>query len=251
MSAVSVVRRNEEANETEIDLLELARLFLHHWKLLIGTAIIFAVLAFLGTYFLVTPKYRASATLYVNNNAGATESSYISQADLNASAKLVDTYSAIIKSNAIMDRVVAQLGEDVTSEQIINNLSAKSVNNTEVFTVSVTHENPQTAVKIVRLITEIAPEQIGEIVEGSATKIIDYPKMPTGIDSPSYKKVTVLAGGVGFVLAALFIFVRAMLDNTIKSAADLEYWGIPVLGVIPDFATASRDAGYGYGGKKR
>ena len=251
MSAITTVRRNDEIKETEIDLLEVGRLLLSKWVPIMATAIIFAIIAFAATYFLITPKYRASATLYVNNSAGKNESASVSSADLAASAKLVDTYSAIIKSNAIMDRVVAQLGEDITSEQIVDRLSTKSVNNTEVFTVSVTHENPTTAVKIVRLITEIAPGQIGEIVEGSSTKIIDYPKMPTGIDSPNYMKNTVIGGILGFMLACLIIIIRSLMDNTIKSAGDLDYWGIPVLGMIPDFATANKSAGYGYGGKKR
>ena len=250
MSAISTVRRNDELNETEIDLLEVGRLLLSKWIPILVTAIVFAILTFVGTYFLITPMYRASATFYVNNTTGSSENASITNADLTASAKLVDTYAAIIKSNAIMDRVVAQLGEDITSEEIVNNLSAKSVNNTEVFTVSVTNANPSTAVKIVRLITEIAPEQIGEIVEGSSTKIIDYPKMPNGIASPSYKKNTAVGGMIGFILACAIIIIRSLMDNTIKSAADLDYWGLPVLGVIPDFATANKGAGFGYGGRK-
>ena len=253
MSTGNTVRRNEDRNEEVIDLLEVGRLLLSHWKMIILSAIILALITFAATYFLITPMYRASATFYVNNSTGNSENASITNADLTASAKLVDTYAAIIKSNAIMDRVVAQLGEEVSSSQIKNNLNAKAVNNTEVFTVSVTHENPQTAVKIVRLITEIAPEQIGEIVEGSSTKIIDYPKMPTGIDSPNYLKNTAIGGILGFILACAFIIIRSLMDNTIKTAADLEYWGIPVLGVIPDFATANKNAsyGYGYGSKKR
>ena len=250
MSAISTIRRNEELNDAEIDILEVGRLLLSKWIPILAVSVVFAILSFVGTYFLITPVYRASATFYVNNSAGGSENGSITNADLTASAKLVDTYAAIIKSNAIMDRVVAQLGEDVTTGQIVNNLTAKSVNNTEVFTVSVTHENPTTAVKIVRLITEIAPEQIGEIVEGSSTKIIDYPKMPNGIASPNYKKNTAIGGMIGFILACAIIIIRSLMDNTIKSAADLEYWGLPVLGVIPDFATAHKGVGYGYGGKK-
>ena len=225
-------------------------MFLANLKWIILSTLVFAGIVFVATYFLVTPLYRASATLYVNNSAGSKDSASISNADLTASAKLVDTYAAIIKSNAIIDKVVSELGEDVTSEYIKNHLSAKSVNNTEVFTVSVTHDNPKTAVKIVNLIAEIAPSQISEIVEGSSTKIIDYPKMPTGIDSPSYKKNILLGGMFGFILACAIIIIRSLMDNTIKSAADLEYWGLPVLGVIPDFATAHKGASYGYGGRK-
>ena len=238
----TTVKRNEERGEEVIDLLEIARLLLSKIKWIILSTLVFAGIVFVATYFLITPMYRASATFYVNNSTGTSDNASISSADLTASAKLVDTYAAIIKSNAIVDRVVAELGEDVTSSKIKNNLTTKSVNNTEVFTVSVTHENPKTAVRIVNLITEIAPAQIAEIVEGSSTKIIDYPKMPTGIDSPNYIKNAMLGGIVGFILACAIIIIRSLLDNSIKSAADLEYWGIPVLGVIPDFATANKNA---------
>ena len=250
---MSTIKRNEDKGDVEIDLLEVGRLLISKLPWLILTAVVCAALTFGATYAFITPMYSASATFYVNNSTGRSETGTgtITSADINASVKLVDTYAAIIKSNAIIDRVVAQLGEDVTSSQIINNLTARSVNNTEVFTVSVLNANPQTAVKIVRLITEIAPEQIGDIVEGSSTKIIDYPKMPTRIATPSYKRNTAIGGMIGLILAAAFFIIRSLMDNSIKTAADLEYWGIPVLGIIPDFATANKSSGYGYGGKKK
>lgn len=248
---MSVVKRNEERAETEIDLLEVVQLLLANLKWIILSTLVLAGIVFVATYFLVTPLYRASATFYVNNStAGTSDTSSITNADLTASAKLVNTYSAIIKSNAIMDKVVAELGENVSSSYIKNHLTTKAVNETEVFTVSVVHENPRTAVKIVNLITEIAPNQISEIVEGSSTKIIDYPKMPTGIDSPNYISNAGIGGAIGFILACAYFIIRSLMDNTIKSAADLEYWGIPVLGVIPDFASADKSAGYAYAKKK-
>lgn len=58
-------QRAAEQDEDTIDLLELALGLLEHWKLIAVTAVTGAVLMALYTFFLVTPMYKATATIYV------------------------------------------------------------------------------------------------------------------------------------------------------------------------------------------
>ena len=108
-------------------------------------------------------------------------------------------------------------------------------------------EDPRTAARIVNAITDVAPEQITGIVEGSSVKIVDYPKIPTKIDSPSYKRNALLGFIVGFLLSALYVLIMGLRDNTVKSLTDFEMWDFPVLSSIPDIETSSDDGSYGYG----
>ena len=88
---------NNTDNEYEIDLRELFMVLLRRWWA-IALAIVFGGAAAFGyTYFLVDPLYQASTLLYVNNSdisVGATSFS-ISNADLTAAQKLVDTYATL------------------------------------------------------------------------------------------------------------------------------------------------------------
>ena len=54
-----------EQGEDTIDLLELFMGLLAHWTLIAATAVVGAVLMTLYTFFLVTPMYKATATIYV------------------------------------------------------------------------------------------------------------------------------------------------------------------------------------------
>ena len=54
-----------EQGEDTIDLLELFMGLLAHWTLIVATAVVGAVLMALYTFFLVTPMYKATATIYV------------------------------------------------------------------------------------------------------------------------------------------------------------------------------------------
>ena len=55
----------QEQGEDTIDLLELFMGLLAHWTLIAATAVVGAVLMALYTFFLVTPMYKATATIYV------------------------------------------------------------------------------------------------------------------------------------------------------------------------------------------
>lgn len=238
-------KKNDEVYE--IDILELFSILLRNAKFIILCALIGAVIAYAATLFLVTPMYKATATFYVNNNAGKDSSSAITNADLTASAKLVDTYAAIIKSDSVLDRVITAAGVDMTSEQLKGRITAKAVNNTEVFNVSATHADPKTAARIVNAIADIAPMQITGIVEGSSVKIVDYPKIPTKINSPNYKKNAAIGLLAGLLLSVAYVLIRALSDNSIKSAQDFEIWGFPILASIPDIESSKDSGSYGYG----
>ncbi len=100
---------------------------------------------------------------------------------------------------------------------------------------------------------EIAPAQIGEFVEGSSTKIIDYAKVPKNAFSPNVRRNTLVGGVIGVVIALVYLTIFFLLDVRIKEEADLTAIAdYPVLGQIPDFTQLSSHSGrygyrYGYG----
>ena len=55
----------QEQGEDTIDLMELFMGLLANWTLIAATAVVGAVLMALYTFFLVTPMYKATATIYV------------------------------------------------------------------------------------------------------------------------------------------------------------------------------------------
>lgn len=249
-------KKNEEF---EIDLLELALVLWHKLWIIIIVTILGAGIAFGYTFAFIKPEYTASTLLYVNNsNISVGSASFsISNADLSAAQKLVDTYVVILKSRRVLNEVIAESGTSYTYEQLSKRISAASVNNTEVFRITVTTSSPQESEKIANIIARVLPDKISDIVLGSDVKVVDYAVIPSARSAPSYSKNTAIGAMAGLILACAAIIIGYLLDDSIQSEDYLTttYPDIPLLAVIPDLVD-SKGSGYGYyktpqGKKKR
>lgn len=198
------------------------------------------------SWFLVTPLYEASVTLYVNNSISKENIGYITQGDLYASTQLVDTYAAIILSDSILEDVIRDAGLDMEIDDLARILDMDAVNDTEVFTVSARHPSPETAAEIVDSIARIAPEQIADIVRGSSVTVISYARIPKEIAFPNYSLMTLIGFISGTCLVSGFLLIRELLNTRIQTAADFSRWKYPLIASVPNFLDKKQaDCGYG------
>ena len=241
-----------ENGEIEIDLLQLFRALWRNALVIILVAILFGGLAFGGTYMFISPKYQATAMMYVNNSAvsvGSTNFS-ITSGELNAAQTLVDTYIVILKTRTTLDEIIQESGVVYTVEDISKMISASAVKGTGVFSVTVTSQSPTEAELIANTIAKVLPERIADIIEGSDVRIVDYAIVPAHRSSPSYTKNTAIGGLLGVVLVAAIICLKeifgAQEDVMIHSSDDVArlYPDIPVLAIIPDMRTPSNKSYY-------
>ena len=185
----------------EIDLLRLAGALWKKLWLIVLVTLLCGALAFGYTFFLVTPLYKATAMMYVNNSAISVGSAKvsISAGDLAASQSLVDTYTVILKTRGTLNEVISRTGVPYSYQQLTKMVQAEAVNSTEVFSIDVTSPDPQEAELIANAIADILPDRIADIVEGSSVKIVDYAIVPAEIASPSYTRNTALGMLAGLV----------------------------------------------------
>ena len=238
--------------EDTIDLLELAKAL---WKNILAialVAVIFGSAAFGCTAFLIEPKYQATASLYVNNSScslGNTSFS-ISNAELSASNSLVSVYIYILNSRTTMEDVIKEADLTYTPEELSEMVSAKGINSTGAFEVTVTSTSPSEAELIANTIAKLLPDRIAEIVDGSSVRIVDYAIIPSHRSGPSMVKNTAIGILAGGFLAGAVVTIRFLMDDKsklmIKSADELRemYPDIPVLAMIPDMRVSEKKNGY-------
>lgn len=237
---------------TELDLRQLIVAVLCKWWLIAACALVMGGVSYFYTSHFITPLYRASVSIYVNNVSEKAEntSEYISGSNLATSQRLVTTYVNIIKSNTVLRKVVEQSGLDLTVEQVRGMMTASSVDNTEMFNIYVSSPSPERAAQVANAIAEVAPDEIANILEGSSTKIIDYAEVPKFRYTPSFRRNTFIGCCVGGTLAVAYVALWTVLDKRIKGEDDLErLFDLPVLGVIPEFMVehvSGSKYGYGY-----
>ena len=247
--------RNENTQGTvEIDLLKLIAAYLRKWWLIVIFGLAGAAIALAISVYMIVPQYRASITVYVNNYKNSSIQEYVSSGDLSTAQQLVNTYTNMLKSDTVLEKVIGSTGYDYTAAELRKFISTQQVDDTELFKVFVTHTSPGAATEIANAIACTAPEVIEYFVEGSSTKIIDYAKMPTSRCSPSYMKNTVIGALLGGLLILAFLTINYLMDVRIKSEQDLSaLCNVPILGQIPDFAqlelgkTSSKKSSYEYG----
>lgn len=236
---MNIIRRTPDGN-TEINILAVFRLLWRKIFIIIIACVVGGGLFWVGSHLLLTPRYTAETTMYVNNST-ASSTGTVSQSDLNAAARLVDTYSAIILSDVSFDLILEEIGDDITEQQLNSMISVDAVNDTEVFTVSVTDTDPERAAEIANIIAQEIPDVITSIVEGSSTKILGYATVPENRSYPSYTRFTIIGIAIGLIVSAAYIIIKEVMDRRIKSESDLDNWeNIPVLGVVPELSTANK-----------
>ena len=82
-------------------------------------------------------------------------------------------------------------------------LSAVCLEETEALSISVTHEDPQTAMEMVNAILDTAPAEILRIVHTGGMEIIDRAGLPERPDAPSAWQNGVLGAFLGALVACL------------------------------------------------
>ena len=236
--------------EIVIDLRKVWAAVLDNILLVTVIAVLCGTVAFLGTFFLIAPKYEATAKFYVNNNAvslgGASVS--ISSGDLVTSRNLVDSYIVILNTRETLNDVMDYAGVSRTYEEVTRMLSAEAVDETEIFQVTVTSTDPIEVKKIADAIAYILPYRIDDIIEGTSAKVVEAAVLPTKPASPNYAKSTAVGLVLGLLLTISVIAVREILDISIGCEADIaQIVDLPILAAVPDMnAPGKGSACYGY-----
>ena len=241
----------KKSNEyVKIDIKKIAEGMLHRLWLIILSMLVCGAILFSYAAFWITPLYEASVLMYVNNSSfsvGATSFS-ITSSEISAAKSLVATYLVILNTRSTLNDVIAQGELDCTYGELRGMISAASVNDTEVFSVTVTNPDPQKCEHIANTIAQVLPGKIADVVEGSSVRIVDYAVVPSGKVSPNIRIYTLAGLLGGFLISCAIIAVIEIIDTQIRSENYLldNYENIPLLTVVPDLLSDGSRKGYYY-----
>jgi len=219
----------------EIDLSFIFRILQKNVIPLVLSAIVFGVLAYMGTTTFIPKQYKASAKLIVNNRSDTSERS-VNNSELTAAQSLANTYSVIIKSNSVLQPVIDKMQLDMTYESLSNAITVSPVNETQVIEVSMKSTDPSFAKKVIANVVKVAQPVIKDVVEAGSVKVVDESRLanngrPVG---PNAKKNAALGAAAGLAFMLAIVFLKELFNKKFKTENDItNTLGLPMLGVIP------------------
>lgn len=183
-----------------------------HWYIIAVLAGICCVGFTLYSYAAYTPQYTAAATFTVTPK-GDSLSAYTSISSNASTQQLEKTFPYIITS-APLTRVVA---EDLGLSDIPGTLTATAVEDTNLFTITVTSSNYETAYNVLKSVINNYPS-VAEYVVGATDLVLVVPPSAssTPINPISYREKALIGTAVGALLGLLIVFFLENLNHTVR-----------------------------------
>ena len=224
----------------ELDLRSFFVMLLQNVRLIVAVAVAMAVLFGVATNLMTEDTYSARCSMYIMNIAKDVDKTYtgISVTGLEASQRMVNEYIIILKSNSVMEEVTKRVnahGYEVTPAQVRSSLSLTAVEETALLRIISTTHDAKLSQVICDELMGYAPDKIKKVMQdlGSITPV-DNASLGTK-NAPKTARNGVLGGIFGLVLVCGLVFVRYLMDNTIKDEKDLKNrFNVNVLGVVLD-----------------
>ena len=217
----------------ELDLRDIIDIITKRIWIIAAITIFALLMGIIFSVFILDDIYASSTTLIVRENRK--DGGSVQLSDINLARNLVDTYSVIIKSDRVLEKVVTELRSDLSLGQLRNKISVRAEGNTEIIRISVEDINPETARDIANSVARVFINEIQELMDMDNVRIIDEAREQSSPVKPNVKLNIAIFLILGLMLGIGLAFIIELLDKTIKDPDDIEkQLGLPVLGVIPE-----------------
>ncbi|MCP1493977.1 capsular polysaccharide biosynthesis protein [Peribacillus frigoritolerans] len=218
--------------EETISIKDIFKTLKKRWKLIMLLTLIAAFISGSISYFLLTPVYESSTQILVNQKQAENQ---LDSTQIRSNIDMINTYSVIIKSPAILEKVIDELELDQSVEQLSEKITINSQENSQVFSLTVQDSNPTKAVEIVNTVSATFQKEIKDIMNVDNVSVLAKAEIkddPTPV-KPNPLLNIAIAVVVGLVAGVGLAFLLEYMDNTIKDEEDIErILELPVLGSI-------------------
>jgi capsular polysaccharide biosynthesis protein len=224
--------RDNNNEEMEIDLLELGSYYLIKIRYILLGFIVGALIAGLCTHFVITPKYTATAKMYMVNSSSQ---SVVDLTDLNIGQSISQDYVELLKTRPIIEGVIKDRDLDYTYNELLNMISLSVINDTRIIQIDVTSPDRREAMEVANSLADKGVKELPKVMETPEPHIAEYAIVPINKSSPSLTKNTVIGALIGLLIMLAIFTVQFLMDDTFKTADDIQKeFGVMPLTVIPE-----------------
>ena len=214
----------------EINLKEVYSYFKSRLLWMILAIVMIVIIGNVYTILTRVPMYQSNTTIVL---VGESKKGY-SQTDSQLNQNLIGTYSEIITSRKVLQQVIDNLKLKMTVDELSQNITTSSVEDTEIIRITVNNEKKKMAAEIANEVADVFSDEIQDIYNLENVAIIDKAEVAKEPYNINYVKDNVIYLMIGVVLSFGVVFVMYYFDTTIKSSEIVEEkLGLTVIGIVP------------------
>ena len=221
--------------EEEIDLKNIFKAFWDRKVAIILIILVCVVIGFVYTTYFVNPVYQATSTAILTSNSESEEGqASVTQSEVTLNNSLLSTYRGIATSDSVVNKVISNLGLNLSADTLKKQIIVSSATNTQIIQITVENEDPSLAVRIANEIRQVFTDRVAELYDMQNIKPLDDAQVPSSPSNINHMKdiLIFLAGGI--VLSIIYVVIANLLDNTVKNSSDIEKaTGLNVIAEIP------------------
>lgn len=220
-----ITENNEAVEDRYLDfyLSDFWRGFVKFWWIGVVLAIIFGGAMFYKNYSTYTPKYSATATFTVHTQNATLSgdggvSAYSFYYDRGTADQLASVFPYILQSEIIQKQVCEELGVD----RMPASVSASSVPETNMITLTTTGSDPQLTYDVLICVTENYSSVSEYIVGQTKLVMISPPVVPTEpTNSLDWRSDTLTGAFFGILIGVVWILIYGVLRRTVRTKDDI------------------------------
>ncbi|WP_210123369.1 MULTISPECIES: Wzz/FepE/Etk N-terminal domain-containing protein [unclassified Staphylococcus] len=219
--------------ESTLDLTKILRILKNNLKLLIILPLVCLLISAIVTIFFLDEEYQASTQVLVNQKES--DSQMMAQ-EVQSNIQLVNTYSEIVKSPRILDKVSKELNRKYSASELSSMLTVTNQAESQLLNIDVVSKSGKDSEKIANKLAEVFSDEVPDIMNVDNVSILSTADDTTKQVAPKTMINLVMGIVIGLIIALIIIFIEEIFDKRIKSETDVENeLEIPVLGSIQKF----------------
>ncbi|GLC28689.1 YveK family protein [Clostridium omnivorum] len=218
-----------------MELHEYLQIFRKRWTLIVLITLITTLSSAVVSFFVIKPTYKADISVIIGKPKTESSANQTNYNDVMMYQKLVKTYSQFAQSRTVAENVINKMNLTMKVETLQSMISVSPMGDTEFLTITVKSKDPKQAMDIANQLAKSLKEVSYNVNKSDNVQMLDNAQLPTRPASPKPLLNIAIAFFIGLMLSVGVVFIIEYLDNTVKSAEEIEKLvGLPVIGVIPN-----------------
>ncbi|WDM33074.1 capsular biosynthesis protein [Priestia megaterium] len=219
--------------EETISLRELFQVLRKRLWLIVLITIIAATISAVISFFVLTPVYESKTQILVNQ--AKNDQQLYNPQTVQTNVQLINTYNDIIKSPAILDKVIKELKLDSSAQSLSGQIQVTNAQDSQVAQIVVQDTSAKRATEIANTTASVFKKEVPKIMNVDNVSVLSKATLGESASpmKPQPLMNIAIAVVVGLMVGVGLSFLLEYLDNTLKTEQDIEnLLELPVMGVI-------------------